>query len=75
MKERGFRLVTLGSLVALAVWAVASALFGLYVSNFGSYDKTYGSLAGVIVLLVWLWITNLAILFGHQLNAEWESDP
>ena len=72
VRERGFRLVTVGSLVALAVWAAASALFGLYVSNFGSYDKTYGSLAGVIVLLVWLWITNLAILFGHQLNAEWE---
>ena len=72
VKEHGFRLVTPGSLVALATWAVASALFGVFVANFGSYDKTYGSLAGVIVLLIWLWISNLAILFGHQLNAEQE---
>ena len=70
VKEHGFRLVTPGSLVALAAWAVASALFGFFAANFGSYDKTYGSLAGVIVLLIWLWISNLAILFGHQLNAE-----
>ena len=72
VREHGFRLVTLGGFVALAAWALSSALFGLYVSNFGSYDKTYGSLAGVIVLLIWLWIANLAILFGHQLNAERE---
>lgn len=69
---RGFRWVTPGSVVALVVWAIASAAFALYVSNFGSYDKTYGTLAGVVVLLIWLWITNLAVLFGHQLNAELE---
>jgi membrane protein len=71
-KLRGFRWVTPGSLVAIVIWLVASAAFALYVANFGSYDKTYGTLGGLIVLLVWLWITNLAILFGHQLNAERE---
>ena len=72
VKPRGFRWGIPGSLVAIAVWVVASALFGLYVANFGSYDKTYGTLGGLVALLVWFWITNLAILFGHQLNAERE---
>jgi membrane protein len=72
VKLRGFKWVTPGSLVAVVVWILASALFGLYVANFGSYDKTYGTLGGLIALLVWFWITNLAILFGHQLNAERE---
>jgi membrane protein len=72
VKMRGFRWVTPGSLVALVVWVVASAGFAFYVANFGSYNKTYGTLAGLIVLLIWMWITNLAILFGHQLNAERE---
>jgi membrane protein len=66
------RWVTPGSIVALVVWVLASAAFSFYVANFGSYDKTYGTLAGVVVLLVWMWITNVAILFGHQLNAERE---
>jgi membrane protein len=72
VKLRGFRWVTPGSLFALVVWVLASAAFAFYVANFGSYDKTYGTLAGVVILLVWMWITNLAILFGHQLNAERE---
>ena len=72
VKLRGFKWVTPGSLVAILIWIVASAAFALYVANFGSYDKTYGTLGGLIVLLVWFWITNLAILFGHQLNAERE---
>jgi membrane protein len=72
VKLRGFKWVTPGSIVALVVWVVASAAFAFYVANFGSYNKTYGTLGGVIALLVWLWITNLAILFGHQLNAERE---
>jgi membrane protein len=72
VKLRAFRWVTPGSLVAIAVWIVASALFAFYVANFGSYDKTYGTLGGLIALLVWFWISNLAILFGHQLNAERE---
>jgi membrane protein len=72
VKLRGFKWVTPGSVVAIVVWIVASALFAFYVSNFGSYDKTYGTLGGMIALLVWFWISNLAILFGHQLNAERE---
>jgi membrane protein len=72
VKLRGFKWVTVGSLVAFVAWIVASALFGLYVANFGSYDKTYGTLAGLVALLVWFWISNLAILFGHELNAERE---
>ena len=72
VKLRGFHWVTAGSLVAIVAWAVASALFAFYVSNFGSYDKTYGTLGGLVALLVWLWISNLAILFGHQLNSERE---
>jgi membrane protein len=71
-KIRGFRWVTPGSVVAIVAWALASAAFAIYVANFGSYNKTYGALGGVIVLLVWFWITNVAILFGHQLNAEIE---
>lgn len=71
-KIRGFRWVTPGSLVAIVAWSLASAAFAFYVANFASYDKTYGTLGGLVVLLVWFWITNLAILFGHQLNAERE---
>jgi membrane protein len=61
-----------GAIVALAIWVVASAAFGFYVANFGSYNKTYGTLGGAISLLVWMWITNLAVLFGQELNAEIE---
>ena len=64
VKLRGFSGSPPGSLVALVVWIVASALFAFYVANFGSYDKTYGTLGGLIALLVWMWITNLALLFG-----------
>ncbi|HEY5977760.1 MAG TPA: YihY/virulence factor BrkB family protein [Solirubrobacterales bacterium] len=72
VKVRGFRWVTPGSIVAIVVWALASAAFAFYVANFGSYNKTYGTLGGLVALLVWFWISNLAILFGHQLNAERE---
>ena len=72
VKLRGFKWVTPGAILAIVVWAIASALFAFYVSNFSSYDKTYGTLAGLVVLLLWFWITNLAILFGHQMNAERE---
>jgi membrane protein len=72
VKLRGFRWVTPGSVFAIVVWAIASAAFAFYVANFGSYDKTYGTLGGLVALLIWLWISNLAILFGHQLNAERE---
>lgn len=66
----GFRLVERGSLTAVVLWAVASAGFAIYVANFASYNKTYGTLGGVIVFLVWLWISNIAVLFGAQLDAE-----
>ncbi|MEU9271751.1 YihY/virulence factor BrkB family protein [Streptomyces sp. NPDC048251] len=69
-KVRGFRWITPGSFLALLIWMIASAGFALYVANFGSYNKTYGALAGVIIFLVWLWITNLAILLGLEFDAE-----
>ena len=72
VKQRGFKWVTPGALVAMVVWIVASAGFAFYVANFGSYNKTYGALASAVVVLIWFWITNLAILFGHELNAERE---
>ena len=68
----GFRWVTPGALLALGLWIVASVLFAFYVSNFGSYDKTYGTLGGAVSLLVWMWITNLSLLLGMELNAERE---
>jgi membrane protein len=67
-----FRWVTPGSLLALAVWALASAGFAFYVANFGSYDKTYGTLGGAATFLVWAWLTNQAVLLGAELNAELE---
>jgi membrane protein len=70
VKQPGFRWISPGSVVAVAVWIVASALFAFYVANFGSYNKTYGSLGGVIIFLVWLWISNLAILLGAEFDAE-----
>jgi membrane protein len=69
-----FRLVTPGALVAVALWILASGAFAIYLANFGSYNKTYGALGGVIAFLVWLWITNIAVLFGAELNAELERD-
>jgi len=72
VRQPGFRWVSPGSLLAVVLWIAASALFALYVANFGSYNKTYGALASVIVFLVWLWITNVVILFGAELNAELE---
>ncbi|MFF7049686.1 YihY/virulence factor BrkB family protein [Streptomyces griseorubiginosus] len=69
-KVKGFRWITPGSLLALLIWMIASAGFALYVANFASYNKTYGTMAGVIVFLLWLWITNLAILLGLEFDAE-----
>jgi membrane protein len=67
-----FRLVSPGGLLAVLGWVIASALFAFYVSNFSSYNKTYGALAGPIVFLLWLWISNICILLGAELNAEIE---
>jgi len=64
--------VSIGAVVATVIWLVASLGFSLYVDNFGSYGKTYGALAGVVVLLLWLWITNFVVLLGAEINAEAE---
>jgi membrane protein len=72
VKQAGFRWVSPGGLLAVVGWLIASGAFALYVANFGSYNKTYGALGGVIVFLVWLWISNIVILLGAELNAELE---
>jgi membrane protein len=72
VKQPGFRWISPGGLLAVFVWVLASAAFALYVANFGSYNKTYGALGGVIVFLVWLWISNIAVLLGAEFNAELE---
>ena len=74
VRQPRFRVVSVGAFVAIAIVAVASAGFGFYVANFSSYNKTYGAVAGAVVLLLWLWLTNLALLFGGELDAELERD-
>lgn len=69
-KGRGWRWVTPGSVLALLIWMAASAGFAFYLAGFASYNKTYGAVAGVVVFLVWLWITNLAVLLGLEFDAE-----
>jgi membrane protein len=70
VRQPRFRWVTPGGLFAVVAWMIASAVFGLYVANFGSYNKTYGSLGAIIIFLVWLWLSNVALLLGAELNAE-----
>lgn len=70
VKQPEVKAVLPGGVVAVVLWIVVSGAFALYVALFASYDKTYGALGGVIVFLVWLWLTNLAILVGAELNAE-----
>jgi membrane protein len=72
VKQPKFRWVSVGAVLAILTWALLSAAFGFYVANFSSYDKTYGTLGGAIVFLLWLWLTNLALLFGAELDAELE---
>jgi len=72
IRQPRFRWVSVGAVLAIVIWALLSAGFGLYVASFGSYDKTYGALGGMIVFLLWLWLTNLALLFGAELNSELE---
>lgn len=72
VQQPKFRWISLGAGVAILTWILASVIFGIYVANFSSYNKTYGTLAGVIIFLLWLWITNLALLFGAELDAELE---
>lgn len=71
-KQGGIKWVSPGGVIAVLIWVVISALFAVYVANFSSYNKTYGSLAGVVIFLVWLWLTNIAILLGAEVNAELE---
>ena len=70
VKQPGFKWVSPGGVLALVIWILASLAFAFYVATFASYNKTYGSLGGVVAFLVWLWITNIAILLGAEFNAE-----
>lgn len=72
VRQRSLLGVLPGALVALVLWGAATAGFAFYTGNFGSYDRTYGTLAGVVVLLVWIWLTNVALLLGAEFNAERE---
>jgi membrane protein len=71
-KLQGIKSILPGAALAVVVWLIASAGFAFYVANFGSYDKTYGALGGVVIFLIWVWLTNVAILLGAELNAERE---
>jgi len=72
VKHPRFRWISPGGILGLVIWLIASGAFALYVANFSSYNKTYGALGGVIAFLVWLWISNVAILLGAEFNAELE---
>lgn len=72
VKQPGMKWITPGGVAALVLWLIASAAFAFYVANFSSYNKTYGALGGVIAFLVWLWVSNIAVLMGAELNAELE---
>ena len=72
VQQRGFRWITPGALVAVAMWLAASAAFSTYLANFKSFNVTYGSFAAAIILLVWLWLTNVALIFGAEVNVEIE---
>jgi len=74
VKHPGFRWISPGGVLAVTGWLIASGAFALYVANFGSYNKTYGALGGVVVFLVWLWISNIVILLGAEFNAELERE-
>jgi membrane protein len=72
VRHAGFRWLTPGGLIAVVLWIIASLAFAFYVANFSHYNKTYGSLGGIIAFLIWLWISNVAVLFGAELNSELE---
>jgi membrane protein len=72
VRQPGYQWISPGGILAVILWVAASALFAFYVASFGSYSKTYGSMAAVIIFLVWLWITNLVMLLGLEFNAELE---
>jgi membrane protein len=70
--RQGLRWISPGAVVAVVIWLIASGLFALYVANFGHYNRVYGSIAGMIIFLIWLWISNVALLLGAEFNAELE---
>jgi membrane protein len=72
VKQPRFRWMSIGSFIALVIFILASLGFAFYVANFGNYNKTYGALGGVIVMLLWLWILNMSLLFGAEFDAEME---
>ena len=72
VKQHRFRWLTVGAVTALVVWALATFGFFFYVSNFGNYDRTYGTLGGVIVFLLWLYLSNMALMFGAEVDSEVE---
>ncbi len=72
VKQPKFRWISVGAGAAILLWVLVSVAFGFYVANFSSYDKTYGSIAAVVVALLWLWLTNLSLLFGAELDSELE---
>lgn len=72
IKQPSFRWVSVGSVIAILLWVLASVGFGFYVGNFANYNKTYGTFGGIIVFLLWIWITNLALLFGAEVDSELE---
>ena len=74
VKQPKLRWVSPGGIVAVLIWIAASIGFGFYVANFGSYNATYGSLGGVVIFLMWLWLTNIALLFGAEFDAELERE-
>jgi membrane protein len=74
VRQPRFRWITPGGILGVMLWVIASVGFGVYIANLGSYDRTYGTLASVIVFLVWLWITNLALLLGAEFDAELERE-
>ncbi len=67
--------ITPGSIIAVVLWAIGSAGLANYLANFGNYDRIYGSLAGAIILLLWLWLTNIALLFGAEINTGRNAEP
>ncbi|MBF6168525.1 YihY/virulence factor BrkB family protein [Streptomyces gardneri] len=69
-RQGGVKWISPGGVVAVLIWLIVSVLFAVYIANFSSYDKTYGSLAGVVIFLVWLWLSNIALLLGAEINAE-----
>lgn len=73
-KQQGIKWISPGGVIATLIWMVISALFALYVTEFSSYNKTYGPLAGIVVFLVWLWLTNVSLLLGLEVNAELERE-